>query len=442
MQQIGTAGRATRNEPATGYLYWWLLIAVVFEYARPGLHFAPLQAVPLNSTIPLTLFVITLFAKGLRPWGEIFADPMVKWPFVFLGVISISILYSDVGTYTYNVAERVLGYVFLLLMVARIVTTRARLRGLFLTLILAHLFLIATNPEVVLDPTVRHYIVGATFLGDGNDFSLSLCILVPMAIDLALGTESRFRKVVLWGIVGVLVLTIVATQSRGAALGIVGVFGYMWWRSPRKGLSAVAIVIVAIGALAYAPSVFFDRMRTITNYEEETSALSRIDSWRAGLGMAMSNPLGVGAGNYPNSFPKYRPADARATNPNRYMTAHSMYFLVLGELGFPTLALYVWTLIIGNVRRNARIRDTLAAAGVDRPEIHDSVRTLNLLNTSIIGFAIAGAFLSVAYYPHIFVLIGMVVAQRSLAVNHIETKYAADARAGLPLKSAWRAHGS
>jgi hypothetical protein len=42
-------------------------------------------------------------------------------------------------------------------------------------------------------------------------------------------------------------------------------------------------------------------------------------------------------------------------------------------------------------------------------------RMLYLLNGSMIGFAVAGAFLSVAYYPHIFILTALMISTRSLA---------------------------
>ncbi len=40
---------------------------------------------------------------------------------------------------------------------------------------------------------------------------------------------------------------------------------------------------------------------------------------------------------------------------------------------------------------------------------------LYLLNASLIGFAIAGAFLSAAYYPHIFVLTALMISARRIA---------------------------
>jgi len=392
-------------EKKTRYLYWWLLLALFFEYARPASYFKPLGILPLNATIPTLLLVLTLFAKGLRPWNRIFADRFARWPFIFLGFIMISATWATVFTYTNTIFQRELGYLFLFIMIARICTTRQRVRGVFFILIVSHLFLLAMNPIVLMEPTVRHYITGATFLGDGNDFSMSLCILLGFSVEMSLAQTSKFKKILYWVLMGLLVLAIVASQSRGATLGMAAVFGYMWWRSPRKATGVVVIVAAAFALLLYAPDAYFNRLSTLSAPQQESSADGRLHAWRAGYKMALNNVLGVGAGNFPNNFPKYRAADA----PTRWMTAHSMYFLVLGELGFLGL-LVVLKLVFGNFRSNVRLRKRLAQQ--DQARFFADIRSLDLFNAGILGFAVAGAFLSVTYYPHIFVLGGLAIALR------------------------------
>lgn len=397
-------------EKQSDYLYWWLLLALFFEYARPGSYFPPLQILPLNSVIPLSLLVVTLFAKGLRPWNEIFRDRMAIWPAIFVLFIAVSLTWADVQTYAYNRFMLTLGYLFLIIMIARIVTTERRLRGVFFILIAAHLFLLAMNPKVITEPTVRHYIAGATFLGDGNDYGLSLCILFPFAIELALHSKTKFMRGLSWGLSLLLLIAIVGTQSRGASLGVATVFSYLWLQSTRKAATMAGIAFVALVVLLFAPDIYFERMSTATD-SSESSANSRIQAWMAGARMAADNVLGVGAGNFPNNFPKYRGPDA----PVRWMTAHSMYFLVLGELGILGLLLLL-KMLIGNVRQNTRLRRALLNPRdglADESTVRDA-GILYRLNASVIGFAMAGAFLSVAYYPHIFVLTGLLISARAI----------------------------
>jgi probable O-glycosylation ligase (exosortase A-associated) len=242
---------------------------------------------------------------------------------------------------------------------------------------------------------------------------------VPMAIELALASDSRWRQVLWWAGAAVLVLAVIGTQSRGGTLGLVAVMGYLWLRSPYKLLiSSVALVLVAV-ILVYAPDEYFGRMQTIRTFGDG-SAQGRITAWKAAVQMFLHNPvLGVGAGNFPTAFgTEFQQPDYRG-----WLTAHSMYFLVLGELGLPG-AVVLGYLVLGNLRQNRRV----AAQGLvksvsssDHSAGYDSSRMLILLSASVIGLAVPGAFLSVAYYPHLFVLTALLVSARRTLIDKMRS---------------------
>lgn len=416
MRRAAVALTPEEAEKKTRYLYWWLLLAVFFEYARPP-AFVPIPG-QINSLIPMGLLLVSSFTPGLRPLKEIFSDRLGKWPLIFIGLMFISIFHAAVHFTAFNTFTATLGYFFLFLLVARIVTTPERLLGLFLTLTVAHVFLLVMNPNVVLDPNTRHYVIGGTFLGDGNDFSLSMCILIPLVLELALRWKGVLKKILAWLLFVIIILGVIGTSSRGATLGMVAVFGYLWWRTPRKMAGLVGVLVVAIGVLAYAPDLYFERMSTLKNYEEEGSAQGRITAWKSAMHMAADNPIGgVSAGHFAISFgTKYKPKDYGGP----WMTAHSMYFLVLGELGLPGLFTLL-VLIFGGIRANARVTKAVQARAGPKPtqEITDALRLLMLTSAAMLGFAVAGTFLSVAYYPHIFLLTAMLISARSFALKQV-----------------------
>ena len=405
------------DERQSRIYYYWLLLALFVEYARPA-SFAPILQIPLIYTlIPMGLFVATFSAKGLRPIPTIMRDPMMKWILFYVALVSVSVLYAIVSEFSLNMFKFSFGFGILCFLIARIVTTEARMFGVVGALLVAHLFLLAMNPEVITNPETRNYIVGATFLGDGNDFGLSLCILVPCTIDIALRARTFTRKLLLWGGVVLMLLAIVSTQSRGASLGIGAVFAYMWLTTPRKGVTLVAILIALGIGLMYAPSNYFDRMATLSDYQNEGSAQSRIVLWKAGTRMALANPVfGVGAGNFPVAFgTRFKPPDVVG-----WKNAHSAYFQVWGELG-TVGAITFLGILFGNFSRNARLRKALlnrpAERGKPDPARALQARRLYVLNAGWLGFMVAGAFLSAAYYPHIFILTGLCVAARAIATE-------------------------
>jgi len=274
------------------------------------------------------------------------------------------------------------------------------------------------NPHVILNPGQRSYIEGGSFLSDGNDFALSVCILLPMVLELALAARTRLRRLIWWSALVLFVLAIVASSSRGATLGMIAVGSYLWLRSPRKLLTLAGIGMVGLLLLAYAPDTYFDRMGTISNYQEDESAMGRIIAWKASIRMFNDNPLfGVSVGNFPFAFgAKYRPPDA---GNMAWLTAHSMYFLVLGELALPGI-ITLLMLLFGNMRAHVVLQRRLrsragAAQAIPQDTMLAPERMLYLQNASVVGFAVAGAFLSVAYYPHIFVLTALMVAARRVA---------------------------
>ncbi len=72
------------DESRTRIYYWWLLLALFFEYVRPGAFVPLIDAIKLGTIIPGALLAATLFAPGLRPWGEIFSDRYVKWLLAYI----------------------------------------------------------------------------------------------------------------------------------------------------------------------------------------------------------------------------------------------------------------------------------------------------------------------------------------------------------------------
>ena len=145
--------------------------------------------------------------------------------------------------------------------------------------------------------------------------------------------------------------------------------------------------------------------------------------------MMMSNPiLGVGAGQFPANFTRFAPGDE-----TRWKTAHSIYFLVLGELGLPGLGVLLF-FIFSNLAQNTRLVRQIRrkpTAATDR-----QVQLLSCLSVSVIAYAIAGAFLSATYYPHMFVLSGVLLSARRLVREETRAEVDHAHRLALPLPAA------
>jgi putative inorganic carbon (hco3(-)) transporter len=396
-QSLPRGAEQTAAPARAGFLYGWLLLALFVEYARPASVLSFLDFPYFYSIVPLSLLFVSMFTPGLRPMSEIFSDRIAKYVAILFFLVLIAIPLAHTTEFSIKVAEQVVGRVFLGLLIARLVTTLARVRGVVVSLFLAHMFLLAMNPEALFNPETRNYIQGGSFLGDGNDYALSLCLLLPCVIEMGLSTKSKIWRLVCYTGALVIVFAIIATQSRGGTLGLLAVLGWLWWRSPRKVVAGVAIAVIAIAGLLYAPAEYFSRMDTLTTGATDRSAQQRINAWKGAIGMGLKNPVfGVGTGHFSQRWG---------------MTAHSTYMLTLAELGLPGFVC-VLMLVFGNIVDNARMRTRLlarAGPSADNPA-RNMARTVDLFTTAMVGFAVPGAFLSAAYYPHIYVLTGLLIS--------------------------------
>jgi hypothetical protein len=125
--------------------------------------------------------------------------------------------------------------------------------------------------------------------------------------------------------------------------------------------------------------------------------------------------MGAGAGQFPSNYTRFAGKEG-----GRWMTAHSMYFLILGELGIPGLTVLLW-IIIGNVVANGRLAKEVRATLPGGGGLETSL--LASLSASVIAFAVAGAFLSVTYYPHVFILCGLLTCARRLVRERLAGRH-------------------
>lgn len=401
-------------------LFAWLVIVFVLEYTRPHQFIPFIATIKLYSIAPIGLFVVSLFATTRNTNAEILKSTIGKLLLLFFFLVTVSAIFSINKHYAWDRWRQVLGYLFLFFMIAKICDSEVKLSWLFRVIIGMHLWLIFQNPSLLTEPNLRSYVDNVTFLGDGNDFSLSVAITLPMCLYLFQTATGKIGKVFYIGAAIILIGAVMGTQSRGAALAILSIVLFLWSLSPSKGKGIVIIAAGLIIVLALASETYLSRMETITDYESDSSAMGRILAWESGFKMANERPLtGMGPGCFPIAFGQ------RFAQPGiPWMTAHSMYFLALGELGYPGVLLVLW--LLWRVYRN----DIKILKSIPRDDSGDRLKVRKLfiaVTGSLIGFSVAGAFLSVLYYPHLYVISGITLT----AIQIYSRQAASDERQAL-----------
>jgi probable O-glycosylation ligase (exosortase A-associated) len=402
-------------------LYYSLIIVLFMEYMRPQTFLPIVGVLKINVFFPIFIFCLSFISdnKYKLKNSQIFHLGGSRWLLFLVFLIAISTLISEVTLYSFKIFKSVFGYLLLYWMTVREVNTLNKLKGVIVLLLLIHISLVILNPHVITNPATRSYIEGVTFLGDGNDFALSILIILPLVIFLYQDENNKFLKgIYLFGS-GALVFTIIGTQSRGATLSLIVLIFYQWFKSKNKLRGILVVCLIGISVSLYAPPEYFGRINTINRYQEDGSAMGRINAWKSAVRMAIDNPLtGVGAGHFPMNYAtKYIPNEYSGRNI-AWKTAHSIYFLALGELGLPGF-IFIFATIWCKIKRwDGRLK--VLTSNKDELKIKKLIISIN---SALISFGSAGAFLSALYYPHIFILMALFASCNNIIRNEYPEIY-------------------
>jgi O-antigen ligase len=230
---------------------------------------------------------------------------------------------------------------------------------------------------------------------DPNDWGAVLVVSIPLAVWLA--ATARAWKPFWYAAALALVGAVVPTQSRGALLGLV----------------AVALVIIGFGAhgwkrlllipLLLGAGVIFvksggdgglDRITTFSSDDYNLTNEGRWFFWTQGTVWMLKRPWGYGIENYGTYFGWLN---------GKERAAHSSWIQYGVELGVLGLALFVGlTATLGRglaaYRRRMRVTSPVES------------RTAGLFLAMLAGMLVTGSFLSYAYYPLMYMVLGMAAA--------------------------------
>jgi putative inorganic carbon (hco3(-)) transporter len=247
---------------------------------------------------------------------------------------------------------------------------------------------------------------GDGFMSDNNAIPVALCMIIPLMLYLRSVSSSKWVKRGLLVSSVLCGLATLGSQSRGALLAVLAMAAFLWFKSNKKILSGVvAAVLIPLG-IGFMPDSWTSRMRTIETYDQDTSALGRLNSWKAAINIANDRPLIGGGFEYytPSVFAKYAP------DPLAVHSAHSIYFQMLGEHGYVGLIMFLALGIVAWTTANRVIR-----LSRDSPENAWAGTLGQAVQVSLIGYAVGGLFVNIAYWEiQYYEIIGLMVVSALL----------------------------
>ncbi len=257
-----------------------------------------------------------------------------------------------------------------------------------------------------------HVIVGVLYskMQDRNSLALAMNMILPLLFLLRNYTENKKVKTFLLIIAIFNIIAILGSFSRGGLIGLIVVGFFYFLRSDRKILISVFAVVIGIGAVNFMPDRWTQRMNTIESADQDESFLGRVVAWKQAVLIANDHPLvGVGfkGGQNQAIWTYYKPdfdifnsiIDTSNTNFVQAKAAHSIYFQVMGDMGYTGLSLFL-LLLFTSYRYIRFAEKNLPRASF----FHDLA---GMTKISLAAYAVAGAALSLPYFDILYVIFGL-----------------------------------
>lgn len=258
---------------------------------------------------------------------------------------------------------------------------------------------------------------------DNNDIGAGLVVALPLMNYVRISSAHKWvRRGWLFAMANCL-LAIIATYSRGAMLGLIAVSIFLWLKSKRKLVAGLVIPLAVIAAIAFMPQKYMERIDTIVHYQQDESAMHRIQIWGVALQIAVHRPL-IGGG-FAATFSQ---AVVNRYNPRAVWRAvHNIFIGVLCEQGFIGFAIWLGLLFVG--WRNSRQIQRLSR---DRPEWQWANDFARMSQVSLVAYCVVGSFGNYAYWDYYYTILGLLAAARTMMERAMQAQPSALTLAAAP----------
>ncbi len=384
----------------------------------------------LRYNLIFAVIAISLWLLGqINEKGRITLNSTTVLLFLFTVQVCLSALFSyDTNYWNWIIFENFIKSVVFVLLMPIFVSTRLRLYALVLVICLALGFHGIVDGIKVLVTGGTHKVSGITssMMSDNNHFAVGMGMVLPLLIYMVYSLKSKFGRFVAISGAALTIISIIGTNSRGGflCLAVVG----LWYTatSRRKVVSTFLIIVSAGLVISFAPASWFDRVESIKSAGEDSSFMGRVIAWKISTAVAVANPLlggglhAIQAGSVRQEFAnRIDFLDFIQTPPPELFAraAHSIYFEILGDLGFIGFALFVGLIVNGfitakNIRRLVSERADLLWA-------RDLADALKL---SLVAYCIGGAGVSLGYFELFYSVLMMLEVLRQQILAQLEAE--------------------
>jgi probable O-glycosylation ligase (exosortase A-associated) len=393
--------------PFNAYLLWaWTAVVVPTSY-----FYGFMVSARLNFLF--AILTLLLIALGRVPWKSYQANRVSWWYLAFVLHATLVYLFAYPGnsqnTPYYELILK--GFVFALVM-PFFVRERIHMHALIIVIVLGFGLHGVLNGLKTIASAGGHLVTGpaGTMIADRNHLSTALAITLPLLYYLFQQSSHRLVRLGFLGGFVVVALAIVGSGSRGGFIALAVVSAWLVMTSRKRWRVLALLAVMATALVALAPEQWFSRLSTIEDAGADASFMGRVIAWQISSAIALDNPLlggGFHAVQIQKIWDQFNGAPSLLGFLNLPMpdfsakAAHSIYFEVMGDMGFVGLFIFLGILLQA-IRTRYVIKRQLKDMGPQWLWARDMA---DMLMLGVIAYMAGGASVSLAYFEVIYMVI-------------------------------------
>ena len=304
-------------------------------------------------------------------------------------------------------------------------TLRTRLRietiGLFMTFSAAALIIIGGIKTIASGGgygTLNLMVTNNTGLYESSIISMVAIAIIPLILfqmkhSLIFPPEWRV-KAFGYALIFACLLIPIGTQARTGLICIAVLVLLLLRYTKRRMTYIMMIAVLGLAAVPMLPKTFTNRAATIKDYRADESASTRLAVWKWTWEYAKDHPMGGGFAAYLQNHIRYELKESEDSGSQTQVTSkltvdaarafHSSYFEMLGEQGFPGLAMWLIIHLTG-LWRMERLYRRFRKRDVDHEQWIGALAAA--LQMGHVIFLVGSLFVGIAYQPFVYMLVGM-----------------------------------
>lgn len=396
------------------FSFWMIFGYLFFEYVRPQMIIPALDFAPWGQLFLLGSLA-GVFADPKKRLAT--SEPATFWMFAYLVLVLISANTSYFPDWSFKHLDYYYTWVVIYFLIASIVNTEKRFFLFLMLFFLASYKLSAFGAKTW---ALRGFaftdwgLQGPPgFFENSGEYAIQMAVLFGMSYPFYQYVKDRLPRYKRWILLSVPItaaMSVMGASSRGSQLAMLAQCYFLFLHG-KVSLRTIIVTSLVFTAIYYL--IPEEQLERFQSAGEDKTSQQRLLYWEHGLDMLLDHPMmGVGYYNFPPYYEQHYRQDMLY---DRAQLPHNIIVQVGADLGF--IGLFIYLMLIWRAFKLTRMVRAMELKRLGKDKIAESWITpvSKGMDIGFLGFLIAGQFVSVVYYPFMWIHIAMCVGLKQAA---------------------------